>query len=412
MGVSWEILAPLIALLVTVASMRLAIFGTGWVRRHDYLLFENSSKKEIAQKFPLPKIEPSAAELRRKLLSPLVDKVHQDAREAQTTYYNAVVSSAGCLVLAFLALALATSRPEDLPQSWSTWPSLKVLSQIWPQVEWFLNWVDVIAIGFVLLIFHRGHRASGAWLAVRARTEFLRQYQFLDLVFPDAISPPPGDNLKEQFDREDGRVIADVQHGPFTEIVARTERFWSTRRASIANRTFTDVDLTSDALLVYIERRVRRQLGWFTDSQARLEYIAERRKCFLLWLYRFTAILAIIKLSFDLPFSFFEHSSNLHRLVLPPLLFVTGLSAAMTAYYINQNSRSLIHRYYTQRRFIAAWLMSFNERWNFASMPLLPIDASAKRDIRARILHFEDLMIEELIDWTHITNYDAIELAP
>jgi hypothetical protein len=412
MGVSWEILAPLIALVVTAASMRLAIFGTGWVRRHDYLLFENSSRKELTQTFPLPKIEPSVAELRRKLLSPLVDKLHQDAREAQTTYYNAVVSSAGCLVLAFLALALATFRPEDLPQSWSTLPPLKFLSQTWPQVEWFLNWVDVIAIGYVLLIFHRGHRASGTWLAVRARTEFLRQYQFLDLVFPNALSPSPGDNLKAQFDREDDRVTADVQHGPFTEIVPRIERFWSTRRASIANSTLAEDDLTADALLVYIERRVRRQLGWFTDSQARLEYIAERRKCFLLWLYRITATLAIIKLSFGLPFSLFEHSSNLHRLVLPFLLFVTGLSAAMTAYYINQNSRSLIHRYYTQRRFIAAWLKSFNERWSFDSMRSLPIDESARRDIRARILHFEDLMIEELIDWTHITNYDAIELAP
>jgi hypothetical protein len=36
----------------------------------------------------------------------------------------------------------------------------------------------------------------------------------------------------------------------------------------------------------------------------------------------------------------------------------------------------------------------------------------AKNDMRAQILRFEDLMIEELIDWIHITSHDAIELAP
>lgn len=54
----------------------------------------------------------------------------------------------------------------------------------------------------------------------------------------------------------------------------------------------------------------------------------------------------------------------------PPVVSViTGLSAAMTAYYINQNSRSLIHRYYTQRRFIKAWLEAFNKTRNFADLP-------------------------------------------
>ena len=54
----------------------------------------------------------------------------------------------------------------------------------------------------------------------------------------------------------------------------------------------------------------------------------------------------------------------------------------------------------------------FNDRWNFASLPSLPIDARAKNDVRAQILRFEDLMIEELIDWIYITRHDAIELAP
>ena len=57
-------------------------------------------------------------------------------------------------------------------------------------------------------------------------------------------------------------------------------------------------------------------------------------------------------------------------------------------------------------------MVSFNDRWNFTSRPSLPIDACGKEDMRTQILQFEDLMIEELIDWIHITSHDAIELAP
>jgi hypothetical protein len=89
-----------------------------------------------------------------------------------------------------------------------------------------------------------------------------------------------------------------------------------------------------------------------------------------------------------------------------------GLSAAMTAYYINQNSRSLIHRYNTQQRFIIAWLRTFNQSWKFGDLPSLTMDTAAKSAMRVQILRFEELMIEELIDWTHITSHDAIELAP
>jgi hypothetical protein len=197
-----------------------------------------------------------------------------------------------------------------------------------------------------------------------------------------------------------------VQDGSNTAIVARIERFWSTRKASIESHTLTEADFTSDALLVYLKRRVRRQLGWFIDSKARLERIAEGRGTVLQVLYWITAGLALAKLAL------FVYARYSPAYLLPLLLIATGMSAAMTAYYFNQNSRSLIHRYNTQQRIIAGWLVRFNERWNFASLPSLTIDCAAKNDMRAQILQFEDLMIEELIDWIHITSHDAIELAP
>jgi len=98
--------------------------------------------------------------------------------------------------------------------------------------------------------------------------------------------------------------------------------------------------------------------------------------------------------------------------LMPMLLIVTGISAAMTAYYINQNSRSLIHRYNTQQRFISNWLDNFNETWKLSDLSSVPLDLGAKDDMRTQILIFEDMMIQELIDWTHITSRDVIELAP
>jgi hypothetical protein len=258
MGVSWGMLAPFIALAITFAAMQAAVVVTGAIRGRDYRRFEDKSKERLARQFPLPTIDPSTAEQRRKSLSPFLDKAHQAASAAQTKYYNAVVRSAGCLVLAFLALAFGSLRPED----WSAWVD-------WPSLELVLNWVDVIAILFVLILFFYGRRACRPWIAGRAGTELLRQYQFLSVVFPSAISPAPADDLKTQFDSEADLVAARVQEGSITDIAARIERFWSTRKASIESRALTDADLTADALLVYLQRRARRQLGWFTDSQAR-----------------------------------------------------------------------------------------------------------------------------------------------
>jgi hypothetical protein len=72
----------------------------------------------------------------------------------------------------------------------------------------------------------------------------------------------------------------------------------------------------------------------------------------------------------------------------------------------------VIHRYNTQQRWIRRWLADFDGRWSFVSLPSLAIDDAVKDDMRDRILQFEDVMIEELTDWVHITSHDAIELAP
>jgi hypothetical protein len=397
MGASWGVFAPLIAIVITFVAIQAGVFLTDALRSHDYRLFEDQSRDSLARRFPLPTVDPSTAEEHRRSLSALLDRAHKSASKAQTSYHKAVVRSAGCLGLAFVALALGTLPPED-------WPLKARLD--WPSVELVLSWLDAIALLFVLILFLHGRRTRRPWIAGRAGTELLRQYQILSVVFPSATSPAPADDLKTQFDIEADLVAARVENGPITGIVERIERFWSTRKASIESRTLTDADLTADALLVYLQRRARRQVGWFTDSKARLEHITERHKQLLLSLYCLAAGLAVFKLVLLLC------GGHSPAYLLRLLLIVTGLSAAMTAYYINQNSRSLIHRYNTQQRITTGWLVAFNDRWNFTNLPTLTLDLAAKSDMRTQILRFEDLMIEELIDWVHITSHDAIELAP
>jgi hypothetical protein len=224
MGVSGQILAPCIAFAVTVAAMQAAVVMTAAMRRRDYRRFEDKGAPSIAEQFRLPTIDPAAAEARRKSLSPFVNKGAQGAIAAQTTYHNAVVRSAGCLVLAFIALAIGGLRPED-------WPA----RLDWPAVELLLSWIDVLAVISVLVLFFYGRRTSRPWIVARAGAELLRQYQFLDMVFPNAITPVPVGDLKAQFNTEADRVAAQVQGGDIADIVTRIEAFWSERKASIAS---------------------------------------------------------------------------------------------------------------------------------------------------------------------------------
>ncbi len=393
---SWSVLAPLAALAITVATMHTATALARAIRRSDYQLFEDASKESYAREFPIPTFDQSPAEESRKSLSPFVDMMHQAANARQTSYHNAVAGSAGCLVAAFLAQVLGT-LPED------DWRSMGANYQ---QIEHVLTWLDAIAILLVLTLFHDARKANRHWITARAGTELLRQYQFLNLVFPDWNPGPRFDEGKSQFDLEVEAVKARVQEGSISEIISRIERFWSERKASIETRAIEEFDMPVDASVVYLRRRVRRQLGWFADSKARLEHIAERRGIILLSLYFVAVTLSVVKL---LWFLSTDHSPSY---LLQFLLVLTGMAGAMTAYYINQNARSLIHRYNTQQRRIAEWLNDFDKRWSFTDLPSRTMEVSDKAEMRIRVLEFEDLMIEELIDWVHITSHDAIELAP
>jgi hypothetical protein len=70
MGVSWAMLAPFIAIAITIAAMQAAVVLTGAIRSRDFHRFEDQSRDSLARQFRLPTVDPSAAEERRKSLSP------------------------------------------------------------------------------------------------------------------------------------------------------------------------------------------------------------------------------------------------------------------------------------------------------------------------------------------------------
>jgi hypothetical protein len=398
-GVPVELVAPVVALAIVVAGMQFAVAITDAIRTRLYRTFEDQSLTALEAEFLIPTFDDSQAEQRRRAYSPDLTEVHNRTNALQTGYHNAVARSTGALVVAFLGLVLGTLPADD-------WQSLNSLVDEKGWAELLLSWVDASAIILVLVLFLYARKVNPSWIAARSGAELLRQAQFLCVIFPDPDLPDTSDGLRSYVGSERDSIEARVGKGDPDTIVARIEAIWSDAKSAIIDRPPVDSRHAADALQVYLRRRVRRQLGWFQDSQARLESIAERRNGLLLTLYASAAALALAKLALAL------RGEELPGFLVPLLLTVTGLSAALTAYYINQNSRSLIHRYHAQARRIRTWLHDFDAEWPFKDLASMSFDRPTYERMRARILWFEDLMIEELVDWIHISSSDAVELAP
>jgi hypothetical protein len=381
----WNFLPPLLALAVVAAITQFAVVLAGAFRSRDYRRFEDRSASEIEREFSLPDFASPLAEEHRRHFQPLLRELQRTANRAQTAYHDTVVRSAACLAIGFAATAgglLGTVSWQGLFR-FQAWQS-------------FLNWGDMFALLSVLGLFLYATSLYRPWLIKRAETELVRQYQFLNVIFPDAfpLAAKPADYSGRLAQRE-----AKDRH--LGRLVGRIETSWQERKTLIERLAGEYPQLDLGAVILYLRKRVLRQLGWFTDSIARLEHIAGRRKAVLLVLYFATAALAIAQLIW------FENGSSL-PFVRPILLFITGLSLAMTAYYTNQNLGSIVHRYNLQQREIRRWLGGLVDDLNNVETPDPPGEKVAL--ISTHVTRFEELMIYELVDWINISGHDVIEL--
>ena len=92
--------------------------------------------------------------------------------------------------------------------------------------------------------------------------------------------------------------------------------------------------------------------------------------------------------------------------------FLIGLSSTLTGLYLNQNARSLLHRYRTQERRIEQWLANYDQLLSKLGNAKGEVDHTILAPVVREILAFEDLMVDELIDWIAITEDDVMELSP
>jgi hypothetical protein len=193
-------------------------------------------------------------------------------------------------------------------------------------------------------------------------------------------------------------------------------QFWHDRRGRYLSLA-TDYLVEPNDLYFYLYRRPIRQLAWFRLSRLRLRSSSRLRESAMAALFGISCALALFKaylvVGGHVPLDAeAEHAgASSADFIALGLLLVTTLSTALTSIYLSRNDRSLLHRYATQMRAIEDWLQRvLGRRPGGGSQAALPaaVPASQTQDI----LEFERLMVDELVDWIHISSHDTLELAP
>jgi hypothetical protein len=404
------------ALMIFLAAPRII------ARRRDseYRRYEDASRSAIVAEFPLPSVAGGLTSPLERALADLANAEHREAVLAQNEYQSALARSAACLLLASCALALTCASLDKL-HSITVMRSLMSVECL-HSIHLGLAGIDAISIALLIILYWHAHRASRRWIALRIRAELLRQFRFLMVVFPQAVGQDGARDITSRFSEEADRIDKRVLSGPFATMELRIHEFWQERRSAIEKGRQSDARRSATALLSYLAKRPRRQLGWFTDSMERLKDAARRRKNRLEKLYYVVCALAVVKLLLELvPGSVYGNGdvlilslpglhAALSALILPVLLILTAWSAVETVYYLNQNARSLLHRYKFQTEKIRGWLRSFNAAMPFEQLAANVVDT--ENVTSAMILTFEESLIEELIEWVHVSSHDVIEIAP
>jgi hypothetical protein len=360
------------------------------IRQRSYAKYERLNEQEIANRYPINIDESPSAYRRFLVLTDLSADGRQVAVTAQSDYHAATIQVVIYLFSGYVAAVLAATIFR-----WSE------------NVEAFLLWVEVVALAAVLFQYHKAHTAMSTWIRLRTIAELQRQYRYLQVIRRKPNGAAYGYDITSEFERDSERIRAEVvAHSALPDIAARIKSFWLERRTSLEKTPSTAFDLSSPALKFYISGRVLGQLRWFMDSRMRLQAQDSRRKGVLALLYSaafaFAAVKAAAHIALEKGFLSPQFAEITSEWLLCGLLVLTGISAAMTAYYFSHGSRSLIHRYTTQEQRIKGWLEAIEfEDGLFSKIVAV-----------AHILQFENLVIEELVDWIAVSGHDVLELAP
>jgi hypothetical protein len=385
----------------------------------------------IADDFGIPEVSPSETTTFRRLddLEQPLDARHEEANLVQGLYHTRVARCVSCLGLALAILGLSLTVFHG-----SAW------------FEEFAAAAEVVALGLALYHWWSARNANGLWVATRTKVEFLRQWTFLQAFLATGGADGAGQASREAAAKAaeiDEALLSAPSHGWWQWIARllrppgashlsktleeRVQGHWDKVRAAYAAMPAAAGEVARADLHLYLRRRPVRQLAWFGLAHKRLHRSSRLREDLMARLFLLSAGLAVGKLALVAWHGWGRSSGGAVQaasggggvsfvdlptaisLVALALLAATTVSAAAASIYLSRNDRSLMHRYAFQQRRIRSWLKRVAGGQSAGSSAAGSVPWSRFRD---DVLEFEDIMVEELIDWIHISAHDALELAP
>lgn len=365
----------------------------GWnaLRRAYYKRFTRLSPPGIPTYRVLGLHLSKKEEQARAAVAELVSESHDDAMRLQNAYHLLMATAASALLVAFVSMAAELTLGDSS------------VSQV--QCAGVL---DVTCLLVTLICFLKSASLSDAWIVARARAELLRQWYLIDELLLGGTSK--GDLTTRFFQIEARTRALTTQDTP--QLTEKVEDFWQSRRIEICAAVST-VSLSASRIGSYLARRPLRQMRWFYAARCRLEHQTRVRTTSLSWLFGVTLLLSIAKLLLAFHMIELHWISIAERLLSFAVLFSIGASSALTALYLGQNTRSLVHRYAIQERHIRDWLTNLSSQLKMFDQEVDDVTLNKfKMQFVESVIEFEDLMIGELNDWIEITTHDVFELAP
>jgi hypothetical protein len=279
---------------------------------------------------------------------------------------------------------------------------------------------DVMATLYALACFVAARFANRAFVRQRAFVELLRAWTHLLLIFPlqgsDSVEAAYwtekaklASRIKDRDrKRAGGEARADpAENRADSRIYRGVERCWMEMQATCRSLDLRPV-LPVVQVGFYIKERPLEQLAYFAKAQDRIHDGQRQREALMFGLYGASVVLASVKalvvFGSALPAALAK-AGEVASLVpvdwmSTGLLGLMAVSAALTNALVSRNERSLLHSYHAQERRIRRWF------------EMIAVTLSKDRPVPSAhsILAFENVMLEELLDFIHITSRDVIEV--
>jgi hypothetical protein len=316
-------------------------------------------------------------------LTPEVRADHQRASALQNQYQFCLAFAVSALMVGFIGLAGSATL-------WRESTEFALFSAL----------LDVCCFVLVAIAFVVGGKINRRWIQARIVAELGRQRDALRQLWGDAanIDGAPADAAAAPAQRASSRERLGRAVAASTNLTSLIRGEWKKAREHLA-RTAQPVSLPEAA--GYLHGRPIRQANWFYASAHRLEHQAELRESMLKFCFVVVVLLAAAKVATVFPYD----GAPLYpfKYVVSFAIFAfLGVATWLTALFVGQNTRSVLHRYVDQSGRIHAWFDAHIAARTVATQPL---------SVQA-VLEFEDLMIDELVSWVEITRRDRIELSP